>query len=67
MFIRLKNSDTSYVIFIVLKWLLSTTGSITRTHLIAVFFRIETGTDFIFLNLIFSCMKSAHLMSKSVF
>ena len=67
MVIRLNNSDTSYVIFIVLKWLLSSNGSMTRTHLMAVFFRNETGTDFIFFNLIFSCIKSAPLMSKLVF
>ena len=31
--IRLNNSDTSYVMFIVLKWLLSSHGSMTRMAL----------------------------------
>ena len=48
MVIRLNKYDTSYVIFLVLKYLLSSNGSLTRTHLITVFFRNETGTDFIF-------------------
>ena len=61
MVIRLNNSDTSYVIFIVLKWLLSSDGSMTRTHFMAVLFRNETGTDFIFLNLVFNYMNSAPL------
>ena len=52
--IRLNGSDTSYVIFIVLKWLLSSNGSMTRTHLMAVFFRNETATyRFYFLKFIF--------------
>ena len=67
MVIRLNNSDTSYVIFIVLKWLLSSNGSVTRTHLMAVFFRNETGTDFIFWNLILSCVNLAPLVSKLMF
>ena len=67
MVIRFNNSDTSCVIFIALTWLLSSNGSITRTHLMAFFFRNETGTDFIFFKLIFSCMNSAPLMSKLVF
>ena len=46
--VHLNNSDTSYVIFIVLKWVLSSNGSMTRTHLMAVFFQIETGTVFVF-------------------
>ena len=65
MVIRLNDADTSYELFIVLKWLLSSNGSITRTHLMAVFFRNETGIDFF--NLIFSSKNSATLMSKLVF
>ena len=67
MVIRLNNSDTSYMIFIVLKCLLSLDGSMSRTHLIAVFLWNVTGTSFLFQNLIFSCMKSVPLMSKLVF
>ena len=65
--IHLNNSDSSYVIFIVLKWLSSSSGSMTRTHLIAVIFQKETGTDFNFFNLVFSCVNSAPFMSKLVF
>ena len=65
MVIRLNNSDTSYVIFIVFKELLSSVGSMTRTYLMAVFWS-ETGTDFIFLILNYNCKNSAPLMSKLV-
>ena len=66
MVICLNGSDTSYVIFIVLKWLLSSNGFITRTHLMAVFLQNKTGTDFIFWNVIVSCMNSALSSSKLV-
>ena len=37
MVIRLNNFDTSYVIFFVLKWLLSSNGSMTMTRLMQSF------------------------------